>query len=69
MNSEALRLIEELKTTASHPAASVRKAMAETGKKAVGCFPIYAPEELIYAAGAVSYTHLSQHLKKMKRVQ
>lgn len=53
MNSEALRLIEELKTTASHPAASVRKAMAETGKKAVGCFPIYAPEELIYAAGAL----------------
>ena len=53
MNTEALTLIEELKTTASHPAASVKKAMAETGKKAVGCFPIYAPEELVYAAGAL----------------
>ena len=25
--------------------------MKETGKKAVGCFPYYTPDEIIYAAG------------------
>jgi benzoyl-CoA reductase/2-hydroxyglutaryl-CoA dehydratase subunit BcrC/BadD/HgdB len=44
-------LIHELETIAENPGASVLKAMKQTGKKAVGCFPIYAPEEIVYAAG------------------
>ena len=44
-------LIQELTGIAANPGAAVRDAMQQTGKKAVGCFPIYAPEELVYAAG------------------
>ncbi len=44
-------IIELLTDTASHPAKAVKTAMKETGKKAVGCFPYYTPDEIIYAAG------------------
>lgn len=53
MNAKVLNHVEKLKETAMRPALSVGQSMKETGKKAVGCFPIYAPEELIYAAGAL----------------
>ncbi len=46
-------IIREFKETAKQPGAAIHKSMKETGKKAVGCFPIYAPEELVYAAGAI----------------
>jgi len=36
---------------ALNPAKSIETACRETGKEAVGCFPIYTPEELVYAAG------------------
>lgn len=45
--------IRELESAAEHPAAAVKKEMKDTGKKAVGCFPIYAPEELVHAAGMI----------------
>lgn len=45
------QVIEELVLTAQAPAHAVRQAMARSGKKAVGCFPVYAPEEIVYAAG------------------
>jgi benzoyl-CoA reductase/2-hydroxyglutaryl-CoA dehydratase subunit BcrC/BadD/HgdB len=44
-------IIHELAETAAHPKASIVKAMKDTGKKALGCFPIYTPEEIAYAAG------------------
>jgi bcr-type benzoyl-CoA reductase subunit C len=44
-------LLTELLNIARHPAQSIKKAMRETDKKAVGCFPYYAPEEIVYAAG------------------
>lgn len=44
-------IIETLKETSRHPNKAVKKAMEQTGKEAVGCFPIYTPEEMIYAAG------------------
>lgn len=44
-------ILEELVSASKAPAAAVKAAMEKTGKKAVGCFPIYAPEELVYAAG------------------
>ena len=48
-------LLEELKTIARNPKESVEIALRDTGRKGVGCFPIYAPEELIYAAGAIPF--------------
>ena len=47
----AKEIISALEEAASHPAKAVKKSMQETGKKAVGCFPYYTPDEIIYAAG------------------
>lgn len=44
-------IISELEEISMHPAQVVRDQMEKTGKKAVGCFPYYTPEEIIYAAG------------------
>lgn len=44
-------IISDLEKTANHPAQAVKASMKETGKKAVGCFPYYTPDEIIYAAG------------------
>lgn len=44
-------IISALEETANHPAKAVKASMKETGKKAVGCFPYYTPDEIIYAAG------------------
>jgi (R)-2-hydroxyisocaproyl-CoA dehydratase beta subunit len=44
-------IISALKETANHPAKAVKASMEATGKKAVGCFPYYTPDEIIYAAG------------------
>jgi benzoyl-CoA reductase/2-hydroxyglutaryl-CoA dehydratase subunit BcrC/BadD/HgdB len=45
-------LLEELATVVAHPRTSIDKYLAQ-GKKIVGCFPIYTPEELVHAAGMV----------------
>ena len=42
-----------LASKAAHPRDTVLKTIEKTGKKAIGCFPIYSVEELIYAAGMV----------------
>lgn len=44
-------IIEELVIAGKNPEAAIREAMQSTGKKAIGCFPIYTPEEVVYAAG------------------
>lgn len=44
-------IINELEEIAKHPDRAVLMSMEKTGKKAVGCFPYYTPEEIIYAAG------------------
>ncbi len=49
--SKVISLIHELESVGQNPTNSILDTMAETGKKAVGCFPIYTPEELVYAAG------------------
>lgn len=36
---------------ADHPRETVLRAMEKTGKRAVGCFPLYTPDELVDAAG------------------
>ncbi|MEA1960708.1 MAG: 2-hydroxyacyl-CoA dehydratase family protein [Bacillota bacterium] len=45
-----LTIISELKEVADYPAQAIKKQMNATGKKAVGCLPVYCPEEIIYAA-------------------
>ncbi|MDR1571389.1 MAG: 2-hydroxyacyl-CoA dehydratase family protein [Clostridiales Family XIII bacterium] len=44
-------IIDELAGIAHDPRKSVDEHIARTGKKAIGCFPVYSPEELVYAAG------------------
>lgn len=41
-----------LGTVAADPAAMLKKYLGE-GKKVVGCFPLYTPAELVYAAGMI----------------
>ena len=43
--------IDSLCEQARHPARTVKAACQATGKPAVGCFPLFVPEELVYAAG------------------
>lgn len=50
MMSELDNRIDKFLNIARQPKASVPASMKETGKKAFGCFPIYTPEEIIYAA-------------------
>ncbi len=45
-------LLNNAKTIAAHPKTMLKKYMSE-GKKVIGCFPIYTPEELIHAAGMI----------------
>ena len=49
--SNYTELIRELEAVSKNPKAAVAKSMKETGKKAIGVFPVYTPEEVIYAAG------------------
>lgn len=51
MNAETL--IRELSEKGASPKKTILSSMKETGKKAIGCFPIYLPEEIIYASGAL----------------
>ena len=44
-------IIDALCEQALHPARTVAQSCRDAGKDAVGCFPIYTPEELAYAAG------------------
>lgn len=46
------KLLKELGEAASHPGAMLATHLA-AGKKVVGCFPLYTPEELVFAAGMV----------------
>lgn len=46
-------LIQELVAAAKTPKKTVIKTMKETGKRAVGMFPVFAPDELVYAAGCI----------------
>ncbi len=44
-------LISQLYEAGYHPAKTIKASMEETGKPAVGMFPLFLPEELAYAAG------------------
>ena len=52
--AEIKELLEQFKYYAENPRKQLDKYLAE-GKKAVGVFPYYAPEEIVYAAGIVPF--------------
>ncbi len=52
--AEIKELLDEFKYYANNPRKQLDKYLAE-GKKAVGIFPYYAPEEIVYAAGIVPF--------------
>lgn len=49
--SELQELMQALCQCARHPAQAVKSWMEREGRGAVGCFPLYGPEEIIDAAG------------------
>lgn len=49
--SELKILMDQLQDVALNPGEAVEKAVKAAGKEAMGCFPIYTPEEIVYAAG------------------
>lgn len=51
---EIKQLLEEFKYLANNPRKQLDKYLSE-GKKAVGIFPYYAPEEIVHAAGMVPF--------------
>jgi benzoyl-CoA reductase/2-hydroxyglutaryl-CoA dehydratase subunit BcrC/BadD/HgdB len=53
MNATLDERIGALSEAALHPKQTVLKTIRETGKDAIGCFPIYTPDEIVYAAGCV----------------
>lgn len=42
-------ILSKMKEVVENPNAAVKKYKSETGKKAIGCFPVYCPEEIIHA--------------------
>lgn len=51
MISQLNTIINELVEKGKYPKKAVIESMKATSKKAIGCFPIYTPEEIIYASG------------------
>jgi bcr-type benzoyl-CoA reductase subunit C len=45
------RLISQLESIAMSPGKAIAESIKVTGKEPIGCFPIYTPEEIVYAAG------------------
>ena len=52
--SEVRELLDQFKYYANNPRKQLDKYLAE-GKKAVGIFPYYAPEEIAHAGGLVPF--------------
>jgi len=64
--------IQYLVDAGMHPAQTVHGSLAESGREAIGCFPSFAPEELVYAAGFLpvgmwggktGYTHADKYMQ------
>lgn len=45
------KILKQMNEVISNPGAVVKKYKKDTGKKVIGCFPVYCPEEIIHAAG------------------
>jgi benzoyl-CoA reductase/2-hydroxyglutaryl-CoA dehydratase subunit BcrC/BadD/HgdB len=53
MTRTAETIIKKLRERALSPGEAVAAIKQETGKDSVGCFPIYTPEEIVYAGGFI----------------
>lgn len=51
MSEQLMTLVDELYQAGRHPQETIQVSLRETGKPAVGCFPLFLPEEVVYAAG------------------
>lgn len=51
-------LLKEFKSVAEDPYSRLAQWKKKTGKKIIGCFPMYLPEEIIHAAGMLPVTLL-----------
>ena len=50
--SDIATRIEDLRKACVNPRAQMNRYLSE-GKKVIGCFPVYTPEELVHASGMV----------------
>ena len=48
---DIMEMFGRFEEIADAPSMYVDKYLAETGNKAIGCFPVYTPEEIVHAAG------------------
>lgn len=48
---DIMEMFGRFEEIADAPSKYVDKYLAETGNKAIGCFPVYTPEEIVHAAG------------------
>ena len=51
MNDQVLKMVTALVEEGKNPKKTIAATMKKTGKKAFGVFPIYTPEEIVYASG------------------
>lgn len=51
--SNSDKMFNEFKDMLQNPKKTIVKHMEETGQKAIGCMPLYVPEELVSAAGMI----------------
>ncbi len=51
---ELKSVISQLEDIAKHPSRQL-DCVIKSGKKAVGCLPVYCPEELVYASGMIPF--------------
>lgn len=49
--SNSDKFFNDFKDVIEHPKKYIMKHMEKTGQKAIGCMPLYTPEELVLAAG------------------
>ena len=57
-------MIQTLCQAGRCPEETIRSSVKETGKPAVGCFPLFVPEELVYAAGNYTTKFIFLNSKK-----
>lgn len=47
----ASEILQHLVNAGRNPKETIKASMKATGKEVIGCFPVYSPEEIVYAAG------------------
>lgn len=68
--SNSDKFFNDFKDVIDHPKKYIMKHMEQTGQKAIGCMPLYTPEELVLAAGMfpVGVWEAIQNFQKLKHI-